>query len=360
MNSSRAKRTLTKLLSAKWAVLLVAAAVLLFFGRVTDARSLSRTAIVTGLGIAAGEDGFAVSAELAVMTSEAGGSPSANYAVLTESNVLVLTKEALLAEGERLFAPLVQTYSLPEQAILTATTGDPADILSARLATASAPSFYIQQLLSEGLSTEGMPLVSVKDFAARLLSPSACVCLPVVEVRETEHEPQLPEGEGEGYSEIVAESGLVLTPSAGFFADGETVKIRSLVTEKEPSGRFCVTGEDGSRTEFLLLGASSSVKAEGLRVSVSAELKVSFVEHTGEDGARLSPASDEIKRAADLLADELEDALRGLFALSVRQNADMLGLTDAVFKKLGRDTPEDCLGRIAFDCSVEVTVKENS
>ena len=234
MNSSRAKRTLTKLLSVKWAVLLVAAAVLLFFGRVTDARSLSRTAIVTGLGIAAGEDGFAVSAELAVMTSEAGGSPSANYAVLTEKgatvseaverisqkaglivslshcNVLVLTKEALLAEGERLFAPLVQTYSLPEQAILTATTGDPADILSARLATASAPSFYIQQLLSEGLSTEGMPLVSVKDFAARLLSPSACVCLPVVEVREAERQPQLPEGEGEGYSEIVAESGLVL------------------------------------------------------------------------------------------------------------------------------------------------------
>ena len=384
VNSSRAKRTLTKLLSVKWAVLLVAAAVLLFFGRVTDARSLSRTAIVTGLGIAAGEDGFAVSAELAVMTSEAGGSPSANYAVLTEKgatvseaverisqkaglivslshcNVLVLTKEALLAEGERLFAPLVQTYSLPEQAILTSTTGDPADILSARLATASAPSFYIQQLLSEGLSTEGMPLVAVKDFAARLLSPSACVCLPVVEVREAEHQPQLPEGEGEGYSEIVAESGLVLTPSAGFIADGETVKMRSLVTEKEPSGRFCVTGEDGSRTEFLLLGASSSAKAEGLRVSVSAELKVSFVESTGEDGARLSPASDEIKRAADLLADELESAIRGLFALSVRQNADMLGLTDAVFKKLGRDTPEDCLGRIAFDCSVEVTVKENS
>ena len=157
MNSSRAKRTLTKLLSAKWAVLLVVAAVLLFFGRVTDARSLSHTAIVTGLGIAAGEDGFAVSAELAVMTSEAGGSPSANYAVLTEKgatvseaverisqkaglivslshcNVLVLTKEALLAEGERLFAPLVQTYSLPEQAILTATTGDPADILSVLL-----------------------------------------------------------------------------------------------------------------------------------------------------------------------------------------------------------------------------------
>ena len=295
---------------------------------------------MTGLGIAAGEDGFAVSAELAVMTSEAGGSPSANYAVLTEKgatvseaverisqkaglivslshcNVLVLTKEALLAEGERLFAPLVQTYSLPEQAILTATTGAPADILSARLATASAPSFYIQQLLSEGLSTEGMPLVSVKDFAARLLSPSACVCLPVVEVREAERQPQLPEGEGEGYSEIVAESGLVLTPSAGFIADGETVKIRSLVTEKEPSGRFCVTGEDGSRTEFLLLGASSSAKAEGLRVSVSAELKVSFVESTGEDGARLSPASDEIKRAADLLADELESAIRGLFALS--------------------------------------------
>ena len=89
MNSSRAKRTLTKLLSVKWAVLLVAAAVLLFFGRVTDARSLSRTAIVTGLGIAAGEDGFAVSAELAVMTSEAGGSPSANYAVLTEKGATV-------------------------------------------------------------------------------------------------------------------------------------------------------------------------------------------------------------------------------------------------------------------------------
>lgn len=152
-----------------------------FFGRVTDNKSLSQSAIVVGLGIDYADSQFEVSAEAAIISAAAGGSEAVTtYAVYTEKgltvsdaldkisqkmglfislshcNVLVLTKSALLAEQEKLFSPLVESYALPEQAILVSCDGSPEDLLSAKVAAAATVPFYIQAALQQNLGSSAL------------------------------------------------------------------------------------------------------------------------------------------------------------------------------------------------------------
>ena len=66
---------------AKWLVVLIVTAVLLFFGRTTDIRSLTQSALVIGLGIDRTETGFAVSTLSVIVSGSAGGDNSESYAV---------------------------------------------------------------------------------------------------------------------------------------------------------------------------------------------------------------------------------------------------------------------------------------
>ena len=211
---------------AKWLVVLVVTAVLLFFGRTTDIRSLTQSALVIGLGIDRTETGFAVSTLSVIVSGSAGGDNSESYAVysaegatvsegldriaqkmgllvsLSHCNVLVLSEDAFSAEHTLLFKPLVTAYSLPEQAVVTATQSPPSDVLAARTGTTVASAYFVQASLLQNLGGDGLALVTVKDFLARSLSRSGCVNIPLIDIEEMPTQPGSEQGEAEGVAEL--------------------------------------------------------------------------------------------------------------------------------------------------------------
>ena len=162
--------------------MLVAAAVLVFFGRTTDMRSLTQSALVIGLGIDVSENAFVVSTLSVVVSGGTGGTSTQSFAVhsaegatlsegldkisqkmgllvsLSHCNVLVLSKEAFEIDGAELFSPLVVSYSLPEQAAVTATEAPPSDVLAARTGTTVASTYLVQSSLIQNLGGDGLTL----------------------------------------------------------------------------------------------------------------------------------------------------------------------------------------------------------
>ena len=126
---------------------------------VTNIRPLSQSALVIGVGIDLADDGFDVSALSVVVSGGDGATASETYVVttaqgatvsealdkisqkmgllvsLSHCNVLVLSPRAFSVDHVRLLLPLVSSFSLPEQAAVTATESKPSDVLAARTAT---------------------------------------------------------------------------------------------------------------------------------------------------------------------------------------------------------------------------------
>lgn len=369
--------------TAKWLVFLVSAAVLVFFGRVTDNKSLTQSAIVVGLGIDYAENTFEVSAQTALISSSAGGSDAVTvYAVyrekgvdvseaidkiaqktglivsLSHCNVVFVTQSALLAEGVQIFAPLVETYSLPEQAILASCEGAPSDMLAAKVASAATVPFYVQAALQQNLGSSSP--VTVKDYAAYMLSPSGCAFIPVFAAAESAYQPQLPDGEGEGYSDVFATGCLVVTADGGFFLDEELSKAASLVTDDDFSDNFSVVMPDGLSAEFAVTKADCSVKANGADVSLGIKLTVSLVHADSADGQKITTSSEETLAAADKLARDVAALAESCFALCRENGADVFRIGNEIYKKEGRGMPSDYLSRLRFSATAEVTVHESS
>lgn len=383
MKTQFSRKLHNRFFGAKWLVFLVVAVVLVFFGRVTDNKSLSQSAIVVGLGIDYAEEGFTVSAEAALISAAAGGSEAVTtYAVYTEQddtvsgaldkisqqmglfvslshcNVVIVTKSALLAEQEKLFSPLIESYALPEQAILVSCEDTPESLLTAKVASAATVPFYIQAALQQNLGSSSP--VTVKDYAANILSPAACARIPVFVAAEAVNQPQLPDGEGKGYSEVWADGCLVMTETDGFILDDELSRVASMATDADFSDRFSVSMPEGWSAEFLVMKADCSFESDGMSVRAEVELSVSLVQAESGDGQKATPSADGTRAAAEKLGDDIAERLSECFALSCENDADILRLGNILFRKDGYSLPADYLSRVTFAASVEVTVRESS
>lgn len=383
MKIPSAHKLRNRFFGAKWLVFLVAVVVLIFFGRVTDNKSLSQSLIVVGLGIDHAEKGFTVSAETALVSAAAGGSEAVTtYAVytalgdtvsdalddisqqtgllasLSHCNVLIATKNALLVEQEKLFAPLIETYSLPEQAILVSCEGDPESLLTAKVASAATVPYYIQSALQQNLGAS--PPVTVKDYAANILSPAACARIPVFAAAEAVNQPQLPDGDGEGYCDVWTTGCLVMTREDGFFLDEDLARVAELTANDDFSDRFSVTLPEGWSAEFQVIKADCSLKADGTDVRAEISLSVSLVQAKGDDGKKATPSSANTQAAAKRLGEDVAEKLRQCFALSLENGADILRLGNVVFRREGYSMPADYLSQLNFSASVTVTVRESS
>ena len=383
MNKCSAKKLRDRFFGAKWLVFLAAAVVLVFFGRVTDNKSLSQSAIVVGLGIDYADSQFEVSAEAAIISAAAGGAEAVTtYAVytaqgdtvsgaidtisqqlglfvsLSHCNVLIVTKSALLAEQEKLFSPLIETYALPEQAILVSCEGDPESLLTAKVASAATVPFYIQAALQQNLGSSAP--VTVKDYAAAILSPAACARIPLFVAAEAANQPQLPDGEGKGYSDVWADGCLVMTQTDGFVLDDELSRVASMATDADFSDRFSVAMPEGWSAEFLVLKADCELTVDGTVAGAEVALSVSLVQAESGDGQKTTPSSEGARAAAEKLGEDIAERLRMCFELSRERGADILRLGNALFRKEGYAMPADYLSRLTFSARVEVTVHESS
>ena len=363
--------------------MLVAAAVLVFFGRTTDMRSLTQSALVIGLGIDVSEDAFVVSTLSVVVSGGTGGTSTQSFAVhsaegatlsegldkisqkmgllvsLSHCNVLVLSKEAFEIDGAELFSPLVVSYSLPEQAAITATEAPPSDVLAARTGTTVASTYLVQSSLIQNLGGDGLTFVTVKDYLADTMSRSGSVNLPLIDVAEAEHPPEGQDGKTEGVAELTMGRNLVVFEGGSFVIEEELAQVTTMLVRNKVLGRLSVQTPAGDRFEFRVLNASPSVEADGMSVHAALDVTVSFMEAQGASAeGKLSPSSEAVRAAADDAADMLKERILACHRLSLETGADFLHLEEAVYRKAGYPLPKGCLDDIAFDCSVTVKVKE--
>lgn len=371
-----------KFFRTKWLVALIAVAVLLFFGRVTNIRPLSQSALVIGVGIDLADDGFDVSALSVVVSGGDGSTASETYVVtsaqgatvsealdkisqkmgllvsLSHCNVLVLSPRAFSVDHVRLLLPLVSSFSLPEQAAVTATESKPSDVLAARTAT-DASAFFVQASLLQNLGGDGIALVTVKDFLAASLSRSGSVNIPVIDIREPEHQPSGQSGGGE-VKELVMGRNLVVHGGETFFLEEDLAQAATMLVRDKVKGRLSVTLRDGTAVELRVIDASPSLSADGMSVHASLSVTASFLEVQHAAGSSpVTPSDDIVRAAADQAARDLESRLLACHALSLEHSADFLGLENEVYKHIGYTLPQNCLADIAFTCSVTVTVKES-
>lgn len=366
----------------KWLVALIAVAVLLFFGRVTNIRPLSMSALVIGVGIDLADDGFDVSALSVVVSGGNGTTPSETYVVttaqgatvsealtkisqkmgllvsLSHCNVLVLSPRAFSVDHVRLLLPLVSSFSLPEQAAVTATESKPSDVLAARTAT-DASAFFVQASLLQNLGGDGIALVTVKDFLAASLSRSGSVNIPVIDIREPEHQPSGQSGGGE-VKELVMGRNLVVHGGETFFLEEDLAQAATMLVRDKVKGRLSVTLRDGTAVELRVIDASPSLSADGMSVHASLSVTASFLEVQHAAGSSpVTPSDDIVRVTADQAARDLEHRLLACHALALEHSADFLGIENEVYKHIGYTLPQNCLADIAFSCSVTVTVKES-
>lgn len=371
-----------KFFRTKWLVAFIAVAILLFFGRVTNIRPLSQSALVIGVGIDLADDGFDVSALSVVVSGGNGTTPSETYVVttaqgatvsealdkisqkmgllvsLSHCNVLVLSPRAFSVDHVRLFLPLVSSFSLPEQAAVTATESKPSDVLAARTAT-DASAFFVQASLLQNLGGDGIALVTVKDFLAASLSRSGSVNIPVIDIREPEHQPSGQSGGGE-VKELVMGRNLVVHGGETFFLAEDLAQAATMLVRDKVKGRLSVTLRDGTAVELRVIDASPSLSADGMSVHASLSVTASFLEVQHAAGSSpVTPSDDIVRAAADQAARDLEHRLLACHALSLEHSADFLGIENEVYKHIGYTLPQNCLADIAFSCSATVTVKES-
>lgn len=367
----------------KWLVVLVAVVALIFFGRTSDNKALTQSALVIGLGIERTESAFNVSTLSVIVSGGSGGDNQQNYAVysaegatisegldrisqkmglivsLSHCNVVVLSPSVFDTDHALLFDPLISAYSLPEQAAVTSTEQPPSDILAARVGTTVASTYFVQASLLQNLGGDGIALVTVKDFLAHSLSRSASMNIPLIDMKEMEHQPESQQGESQGNYEFFMNRNLVVHGGDYFVLEEDLAQVTTMLVRKnDVLGRLSVTLPGGKAVEFRVLDVSPKTEADGMNVTASLEVSVSFLEAQNTSGGKITPSDDLVKRAAEQAANDLRKRLYECHALSLEKDADFLQLQNAVYKNAGYTLPENCLGDIGFSCSVSVTVKE--
>lgn len=349
----------------KWLVVLVAVVVLIFFGRTSDNKTLTQSALVIGLGIERTESAFNVSTLSVIVSGGSGGDNQQNYAVysaegatisegldhisqkmglivsLSHCNVVVLSPGVFDTDHALLFDPLISAYSLPEQAAVTSTEQPPSDILAARVGTTVASTYFVQASLLQNLGGDGIALVTVKDFLANSLSRSASVNIPLIDMKEMEHQPESQQGESQGNYELFMNRNLVVHGGDYFVLEEDLAQVTTMLVRKnDVLGRLSVTLPGGEAVEFRVLDVSPKTEADGMNVTASLEVSVSFLEAQNTSGGKITPSDDLVKRAAEQAANDLRKRLYECHALSLEKDADFCSCKTRSTKRRATPSPK--------------------
>lgn len=346
-------------------MLLVAVVVLIFFGRTSDIKSLTQSALVIGLGIERTESTFTVSTLSVIVSGGSGGDNQQNYAVysaegatisegldrisqkmglmvsLSHCNVVVLSPSVFDTDHALLFDPLISAYSLPEQAAVTSTEQPPSDVLAARIGTTVASTYFVQATLLQNLGGDGIALVTVKDFLAHSLSRSASMNIPLIDMKEMEHQPESQQGESSGNYEFFMNRNLVVHGGDYFVLEEDLAQVTTMLVRKnDVLGRLSVTLPDGEAVEFRVLDVSPKTEADGMNVTASLEVSVSFLEAQNTSGGKITPSDDLVKRAAEQAANDLRERLYECHALSLEKDADFCSCKTRSTKRRATPSPK--------------------
>lgn len=382
MKKSPAMSYLTR---TKWIIVLFIVLFLVVFGRTVKSPSLTKTAIVLGVGIDFDDQTrlFEVTTQSALMTSSSGDSAETTYATFTAKGetisaaledislkmglmvslahceVVFLSKEALKLDRLQLFYPLTGKYALREQTNIVTGDKSPRETLAVRIGTTISAPFFLHSALNNMEGADGMIRTSVKDLLARSLSRSKATAIPYITSKEMQDQPQGPDEELKGNFEFDLTKAMVFNDKDSAVLDEDLSEILALYLSTEAYGSINHTAQSGESVEFHILDKEIKTSAKGRTISASIKLTVDLLDvQFFESDKVLTAADEEIKNAAKMLENELKERMLTLFELSKQTNIDFLGLQAKAYQSVGRKLEEDCLDTLNFIPSVKIEVKE--
>lgn len=373
------------LLRTKWFVFLMIAVLLTIFGRTVETPSLTKSAIVLGIGIDYSFDNaeFEVSTQSVLVGSSSGENTSTSYVTFTANgktiagamdsisrkmglivslahcNVVVFSQEALTLDHLELIYPLTGMYALPVQTIIVSCKGTPKDLLSLRVGTTISSPFFLQQALINEEGSDGMLRTTAKEFLARSLSKSQSNAIPYIQTDKMQSPPLTEQGDVKDAYELNFEKALVFNHAKSHLVEKDYSEILAIYLSHDVVGTLNYTSQNGETIEFKVLKKSVFLKADGLNVTAKIQLTadVSDVQHVNSDEI-LTSADEIVIRFADNLARECEKQLLDLFEISKQSNIDFLYLQEKVYQSQGCKYHDDCLDKINFRPQVEISVRE--
>lgn len=372
------------LLRTKWFVFFLIAVFLIIFGRMVETPSLSKSAVVLGIGIDYDESTtlFEVSTQAVLVGSSSGDTTQTSYVCtsakgntiagaldviarktglivsLSHCNVVFLSTSAFKLDHMQLIYPLTGMYALPEQTIIVTGDKPPSEMLSLRIGTTISSPFFLQQALVNEEGSDGMIRTTAKDFLARSLSRSKANVIPYIIAKKAT--PPLTEaGNEDDVYDLDISRAIAFDNENYCIIENEYAEILALYHSHDVTGTLNYTSKDGGTIEFKILKKSVKIKAHGRKVvaeiKLSADLadvqKIPTDEVVNTDNAI-------VKQYAVALAKDIEKRLFELYELSVSKKIDFLSLQSKAYQSVGRSLEEDCLATLSFEPKVSITVKE--
>ena len=369
----------------KWFVFALIALILIVFGRTVETPSLTKSAVVLGIGIDYKEDTslFTVSAQCVLVGSSSGDTSETTFNTYSSSgntisgamdgiarkmgliislahcNVVVMSQSALTLDHLQLIYPLTGMYALPEQTIIVSCPDSPEKLLSLRMGTTLSAPFFLQQALINEEGSDGMIRTTSKDFLARSLSRSEANAVPYIKVQKAQSPPISQQGDDKNTYELLIGDALVFNHDKFAVIDKEYAEVLALFLGHGVTGTFNYTDENGGSMEFKVLKKDVKLKANGRNVKAEIALSVdlSDVQNVNTNEV-LSSADDIVKRYAQKLANEIKAKFEYLYEFSKKENIDFLNLQAKAYQSVGRTLEKDCLSTITFTPIVKINVRE--
>lgn len=376
----------------KWIAFAVCFALILLLG--VEVVPLADRAIVVGLAIDGDEEGFTVAAQILVPSDD--DSKSSGYIIsearsetlsgaltkiseqsnlivaMSHCNLVILGKGVIDGNAYGALDYLVRNAYLSENALLLASEGSAADILSSKTAYSETSSFYIQRALMEFGYYNDRTVRTVKDFLVSHFSYNSGNWLPIVTRREAQSEQNpgdsgggtdSPSGSGErqyvfdfSRTAVFRDGSYVFTlderGTAGLAYVNSRIEEGSLTVKDEVTGDvynyFIVTSRANKKFDPDAMSAETKVKMELILKEV-----LSASDAYGPED--VEPDDGNVARIKESVESDIEAAFEECRAYGV----DIFDLYGGFYGKGGaewRDNgAENYLGRAKLKVKTEIT-----
>lgn len=371
----------------KWIVLVIIVAILVLFGRTVETPSLTKSAVVLGIGVDYSQDSkeFSVTTQSVLVGASTGDTSQTTYnnytgtgktiagalddvsrkmgliVSLAHCNVLFVSKEALSLDHFQLIYPLVVMYELPEQTIVVSGDKSPQEMLAIRMGTTVSAPYFLQSSLINEEGSDGMIRTTAKDFLARSLSRSHAAVIPYIKATKLEDQPMTGQENLKDNYEFDLSQSLAFNHKDFVIIEKDMAEILALYFSNDVTGSLNYTSQNGDTVEFKILDKDIKVKANKRNITAEMELSVDLldIQHVDKN-AVLTGADGIVMKYANELAQKIQTLLDEMFALSKEKNIDFLNLQAKAYQSVGRNLEEDCLDTLSFSPQVSITVEEAS
>lgn len=389
-----------KIFRFKWLVLIVAAGLLLFFGRSLEINSITDSAIVLGLGIEVDEnDVYTMSAQANVPNAaESGGGSSKVFAVysakgktfadclstmsqsmglkvsLSHCNTIVMHTDVLKKDLKDIFQSLQVNWYLGVETLLLATDDKPKEILEAKTPMVASTPFYLQSILKKAESFGTLHRLSVKDYIVDLMAKSKTTVMDYLIRKEIENSelvkptlvdkpsPQNKGGDSSSklYEYDISKSMVLGMGFENFLIDENSSEIADFFINKKAGGEFNIDLPSGEKAEYKILKTKSKMKYENGKVH--AELKMDLVlqelsEHNSDETYYFELENRELLiRESEYV---VKERVMKTFKESQEHNADIFQIANLAYQKQGYkfNRTKDFLKNLKMDVKIKIVLQ---